>query len=206
MKKILFSLILGYILLAITSCSKTVTKTVTVTDTVTVTRNDTIIQTKIDSNVNLTNGLLAYYPFNGNANDVSGNNLNGTIYGGVTFTNDVSGNANSAVTFDGATGYIIVPDPTSIFQTNSVSISFLTNISNASVRNSFVANVNFLDGSGVDYAVQITLAGINKFQFAVISNTNGCASPVYDASADISAANDITLNKWYSVVAVFSDS
>ena len=28
----------------------------------------------------LTNGLVAYYPFNGNANDESGNGLNGTIY------------------------------------------------------------------------------------------------------------------------------
>jgi hypothetical protein len=29
----------------------------------------------------LTNGLVGYYPFNGNANDVSGNGHNGTVYG-----------------------------------------------------------------------------------------------------------------------------
>jgi hypothetical protein len=28
----------------------------------------------------LTNGLVAYYPFNGNANDASGNGYNGTAY------------------------------------------------------------------------------------------------------------------------------
>lgn len=30
----------------------------------------------------LTNGLVAYYPFNGNANDASGNGHNGTNHGG----------------------------------------------------------------------------------------------------------------------------
>ena len=30
-----------------------------------------------------TAGLIAHYPFNGNANDASGNNINGTVYGAV---------------------------------------------------------------------------------------------------------------------------
>jgi hypothetical protein len=47
-----------------------------------------------------TSGLLAYYPFNGNANDVSGNGNNG-IVNGATLTTDKSGNINSAYSFDG---------------------------------------------------------------------------------------------------------
>ena len=31
----------------------------------------------------LTNGLVAYYPFNGNANDASGNGNNGTVNGAI---------------------------------------------------------------------------------------------------------------------------
>lgn len=31
--------------------------------------------------VNLNQGLVAYYPFNGNANDVSGNGINGAVNG-----------------------------------------------------------------------------------------------------------------------------
>ncbi len=47
-------------------------------------------------------GLVAYYPFVGNANDWSGNNLHGVNYGGgVTLTNGVIGNANSAYYFNG---------------------------------------------------------------------------------------------------------
>lgn len=45
-----------------------------------------------------TNGLVAYYPFSGNANDLSGNVNNGTV-NGATLTTDRFGNANSAYQF-----------------------------------------------------------------------------------------------------------
>ena len=51
----------------------------------------------------LTNGLVAYYPFNNNANDTSGNDNNGTV-NGATITTDRHGNANSAYSFDGDGG------------------------------------------------------------------------------------------------------
>ena len=43
-----------------------------------------------------TNGLVAYYPFNGNANDENGNAHNGVINGNVTPTTDRFGNLNSS--------------------------------------------------------------------------------------------------------------
>jgi hypothetical protein len=46
------------------------------------------------------NGLIIYYPFNGNANDESGNNNNGII-SGATKSTDRFGNANSSYYFDG---------------------------------------------------------------------------------------------------------
>ncbi len=58
-----------------------------------------------------TNGLVAYYPFNGNANDASGNANNGTIYGGVTLVPDRFGNPNSAYSFNGVDGYIDIGNP-----------------------------------------------------------------------------------------------
>jgi hypothetical protein len=45
--------------------------------------------------------IQADYPFSGNANDVSGNNLNANTLNGVTLTSDRFGNANSAYQFDG---------------------------------------------------------------------------------------------------------
>ncbi|MEI7982923.1 MAG: LamG-like jellyroll fold domain-containing protein, partial [Bacteroidota bacterium] len=47
-----------------------------------------------------TNGLVAWYPFSGNANDVSGNGYNCTVYG-ATLTTDRFGKPSSAYSFDG---------------------------------------------------------------------------------------------------------
>lgn len=61
-----------------------------------------------------TNGLIAFFPFSGNAGDSSGNNNHGKIYGGVISTTDRSGNVNRAYLFDGQTGYIDVPSLNSL--------------------------------------------------------------------------------------------
>jgi hypothetical protein len=47
----------------------------------------------------LTNGLVAYFPFNGNANDESGNGDNGTVYG-ATLSPDRLGTPNRAYYFN----------------------------------------------------------------------------------------------------------
>ena len=47
-----------------------------------------------------TNGLVGYWPFNGNANDASGNSINGTV-NGATLTTDRFGGINSAYQFNG---------------------------------------------------------------------------------------------------------
>jgi hypothetical protein len=58
----------------------------------------------------LSDGLVAYYPFNGNANDESGNGNHGSPVGGATWTTGVLG---GAVHLNGA-GYINVPDSPSL--------------------------------------------------------------------------------------------
>ncbi len=51
--------------------------------------------------------LIAHYPFDGNAMDVSGNNLHGTVLG-PKLTEDRFGNAQSAYNFDGINDHIVV--------------------------------------------------------------------------------------------------
>jgi uncharacterized protein (TIGR02145 family) len=53
-------------------------------------------------------GLVAWYPFNGNANDESGNVNNGTVYGAI-LTTDHLGNSYSAYAFNGTGDYIGLP-------------------------------------------------------------------------------------------------
>jgi photosystem II stability/assembly factor-like uncharacterized protein len=75
----------------------------------------------------LSNGLLVYYPLNGNANDASGNGHNGVSHGGVAWTTDRNGNPNSAVLFNGTDSYI---DCGAVHPSNvncSISLWFKTN-------------------------------------------------------------------------------
>ncbi len=60
------------------------------------------------SQVDLNLGLVAYFPFNGNANDVSGNNINGNV-NNATLTTDRAGQSNSAYYFNGSSSYIQLP-------------------------------------------------------------------------------------------------
>ena len=52
-----------------------------------------------------TNGLIAYYPFNGNANDESGNGRNG-IVNNANLATDRFGNNNSSYSFNGYNSHI----------------------------------------------------------------------------------------------------
>lgn len=56
-----------------------------------------------------TEGLVAYWPFNNNADDESGNNNHGTVTS-ATLTTDRFGSTNKAYSFDGNGDYILVPD------------------------------------------------------------------------------------------------
>ena len=53
-----------------------------------------------EGTVDLQNGLIAYYPFNENANDESGNGNHGTLTGG-SFERDKWGNTNSSIRLNG---------------------------------------------------------------------------------------------------------
>ena len=85
-----------------------------------------------------TNGLVAYYPFNGNANDESGNSNHGTVYGPI-LTSDRFGATNQAYDFDGNNDYIVSNSVLPIG--NSIrSISVWFNTPSASGSNGWYVN------------------------------------------------------------------
>ena len=83
------------------------------------------------------NGLVAYYPFNGNANDESGNGYNG-IVNGATLSTDRFGNANNAYDYDGISNSISINDNPLLRFNNSFSISTWVSLG------SFVDNYNYV--------------------------------------------------------------
>ena len=68
-------------------------------------------------------GLVAYYPFDGTANDESGNGNNGTVHG-ATLTSDRCGNPGKAYLFNGTDSYIEIDHSASLNFSQQMSISF----------------------------------------------------------------------------------
>lgn len=67
--------------------------------------------------------LIAFYPFDGNANDSSGFGHNGAI-NGVVPVNDRLGRANGAFLFDGASSWVRVPNDSGLNFRQAMSINF----------------------------------------------------------------------------------
>lgn len=133
-----------------------------------------------------TNGLVAYYPFNGNANDESGNNNHGTV-NGATLTTDRNGNANKAYSFDGVDDYINVLQSTSINSlSNNFTISAWINISN--YYGNYFPILNKSDAGFTD-TIQYRLG---------VLNNNGNSS----IEGIINLSNNITDNNWFHLVII----
>lgn len=69
-----------------------------------------------------TNGLVGWWPFTGNANDLSGNGNNGNVVA-AALTTDRFGNLNNAYDFDGVSQFIEIPSNAGLSVSNFYSIS-----------------------------------------------------------------------------------
>ena len=109
---------------------------------------------------NLQQGLVAYYPFCSNFNDISGNNYNGTSQSGaVPFVTDRSGNISSAIQLGG--GFVTANSAVFNFQKNqsfSISVWFTkdNNAPSGRLLSTECPEGNFRVGAGLGgvYAVQ----------------------------------------------------
>lgn len=91
-----------------------------------------------------TSGLIAHYPFDGNADDITVNENHGTLTGPVT-AKDRFGVENSAYFFDGVNDYINFGSDTSLMP-NSISINMWVKFED-NKRHMFLMN-NVLPGPG----------------------------------------------------------
>lgn len=107
--------------------------------------------------IELENGLVAYYPFSGNANDNSQNSNNGIVYG-AELTSDRNGVSNSAYLFDGSNDYLVVPaDPTLSASTYQLGISLwvkINSFSNADNKEAFILEKAMNNGESSDWGVK----------------------------------------------------
>lgn len=79
------------------------------------------ITTVCRAQVNLSEGLRAYYPFSGNAQDASGNN-NNPVFNNATLTADRFGKPASAYHFNGIDNYMRIPNSASLNLGNTITV------------------------------------------------------------------------------------
>jgi Concanavalin A-like lectin/glucanases superfamily/Secretion system C-terminal sorting domain len=136
---------------------------------------------------NLDSGLQANYTFSGNANDISGNSNDGTIFGSPTLTTDRFGNLNSAYEFDGIDDLI---NTYSTFDYPNRSLSLWVNPYN-------------INGSGPTAHVVITQDdytlnnGVLRVDF-----TNGEMNLWAGGNTGIYSTNTVALNSWMHLVLI----
>ncbi len=82
----------------------------------------------------LADGLVAYYPFSGNAGDSSGNGNHGTVNGAILST-DRFGNTNKAYYFDGVNDWIEIANSQSVTLLGDLSISAWVNTKGTNGQN-----------------------------------------------------------------------
>lgn len=175
----------------VASPTHTTTYTVTVTSGVNTATSSAIV-TVNDGNVvdigqtypgSLANGLIAYYPFNGNANDASGSGNNGTVHG-ATLATDRFGNANSAYSFNSSNkNYIELNNLVGKFGASDFSISTWFNSTAPSGMLMSKRNTEGCDNFWEFYT--------NKFS---ISQDASCTG------STITAANTPSVNDWHHSV------
>lgn len=133
-------------------------------------------------------GLVAYFPFNGNAEDASGNGNNGTIRGAI-LTNDRFGRTNRAFYFDGSSSDIIIQDnatlrPPLLTICAWVKAITLTDWATIIMKTS---SDSWIDGYGI-----ARVEGTSNIIFFISQ---------WDAYA---AYTPVSLNNWSFIVGVFS--
>lgn len=137
---------------------------------------------------------IAYFPFNGNAKDQSGNNNNGIVYDAGLST-DRFGNPESAYFFDGNDDYISVPDAEELRLTHNISIS-----------------VWFKTDYALPYASLVCKSTPNEprngYVIDIDEQNRIRADLMYDHSTatgvSLTSNSQLTDNKWHHVVVVYN--
>ena len=119
----------------------------------------------------LTNGLVAYYPFDSNANDASGNGNNGTVHGALYETNS---SGQIALSFNGINDYVSL---TKLPTSGSGNFSIFAWINDSSPVGTRQSIVSYGQTSAVPHAgLYLYLNTNNKLQFDLTDSSGPISS------------------------------
>lgn len=136
-----------------------------------------------------TGELVALYKLRGNADDDSGNNLHGTVGGGITWTNDMNGNSNYAAYFNGSSANILMPSSELLNFSDAVSLSMFLNVNEITTTEQHPISHGSWENR---YKVSVTNG---KFRFTVNSSAS---------IKDLDSESTIQAGEWYHLVALYN--
>jgi hypothetical protein len=138
-----------------------------------------------------TSGLVGYWPFNGNANDESGNGNNGTV-NGATLTTDRFGNVNSAYVFSGGAN-ISVPHNAN------------QNISSVGTWSAWVDVSSFTAAGTTSQLISKYNSNLNQRSYVLELELSKFKHNVHDGITwhSVTSATSMQINEWRQVTVVF---
>jgi hypothetical protein len=139
-----------------------------------------------------TNGLVGWWPFNGNANDESGNGNNGTV-NGATLTTDRFGNAGNAYNFDGINDWIEISDNSSLDLNFELTLSAWINTNSISVTQRIIDKSTV--GQADSWCFDLGVMGVGDLRLIVAGSVINQA---------MSQANIIENNIWTHVLTTYN--
>jgi hypothetical protein len=149
--------------------------------------------------VDIKDGLVAYYPFNGNANDESGNANNAVPKNGVLLTSDRSGNADKAYQFDGVDD-VLELNGTSSLDPAHLSIALWFSMDGNGKMN-LVGNNDNADGFPALYNVALNY--YNAGAHFGLRRPGTCGLNDNSGYEDIRATFSFQSSKWYCLAATY---
>lgn len=148
-------------------------------------------------NAQLKDSLILHMPLNNNANDYSGNMLNGTI-GGATTTTDRNGDTNSAMQFDGVDDYIELSNSFILKPGLPTSFSMWVYIEDTSVSKYFIST-DFAYQSYAGFWIGYTTSGFIHAGFGEAQAGTGYSN----RRSYVANSNPLSINTWHHVTVVF---
>ncbi len=153
----------------------------------------------------LTNGLVAYYPFNGNANDASGNGNNGTPIN-VTLAPDRFGVPNACYSFNGTNSHVDVGSSIQLGKPHdamAISVWFLLgNVFNPHFDADFVLVSDYSGPDGHVTGDYSFFGEINFQHYGGVTNLLFMDRSYPPASATVYSPAVVNDNRWHSCTVV----
>jgi hypothetical protein len=164
-------------------------------------------ETKDNTPSSLKNGLVAYYPFNGNANDESGNGNNGAV-NGATLSADRFGIANKAYSFDGVSSFIDLSNNNLNNQGNSsrTVACWINPTSNSNPCMNFFSSGNGVTGSTSSNNGKTFNLRLNIVSSSLTYNLGFMGYGVTGYDYDPLNGTSIPINEWTHVAVTFSEN